>query len=319
LTYISDYKFVESYFEFSNRGLAPWAEILMVQGWWGGWPRYAEGTGADRIQLSDCLNQPAWFVSTLWLFTIATPFLERLLLFTQKRALAALLFFCVAVYPVVNPLCNIYPIWDRIFGRTEYATILLRGPAAPFAYLNQFLAGMVLGKLVRVEPAASPCHVGHRTPWTYPLPLTGLLCLTTIVCTMWLIPRYSAVFPVEFFPPAFRPMDAGMLLAPMLLLIWGLAQDADLLGALFSSRWLNWADQAAFGVYMLQVPFGRACELLGVLQVKKGTDCGTVFCMLGILTLIGLLAHRLVEAPLVSRLQRCVDRLAMVPTRPALD
>ena len=350
MTYIGDYKFLAKLYPWRT-SVAPWAEILMLQvrgwidnapdlwlicrgcraqGWWSGWPRWAEGRGTDRIDLSDCVNQPAWFVSTLWLYTIMTPFLEQLLQhFTTKRALGALLFCCVVVYPLVNPLCNFYPVWDLILGRTEFVAILLHTPTTPFAYLNQYVAGMVLGKLFSISRAQSALELERRSGpgeplnWTAlpgglgePRNWTGLCCLVGIVCTMWLTSRNS----LEFLPGAFRPMDASVFLAPMLLLIWALAHDTDILGTVFSSRWCNWADQAAFGVYMLQVPFRRACALLGVMHIQKGTDCATVFCMLGILTLIGWLAHRLVEAPLVTRLQECVSQLKSrrEETRPLL-
>lgn len=236
-------------------------------------------------------NTPGWSISVEAFFYIALPFLAFPLARLQRQwqLIAAILALC-AWGTASTLFCWAHGLDARVGSFDNWSNFAAFNP---LMRLPEFVIGMATGRLFALQ---------HQAPNKW---LADAAVVLGLGATMLMV--------VQPLPTIFKH---GPLLAPFFALaIWGLANQG-LLARLLGLKPLVTLGDASYSLYILQVPvldwwFQVQGEVSGVphalaLQMRY----------VGILIVLSLIAHRVVEMPMQRLLRKRYDAWVLTSKRP---
>jgi peptidoglycan/LPS O-acetylase OafA/YrhL len=237
-------------------------------------------------------NAPAWALSAFVPFYAAFPFFARRIAGLSEKALRSLLVVLIGaalvpavLYMIINPADDAWTATSITVGGFWLSVLRFD----PLVWLPQFLAGVVLGRLVILrhgtiqgQPEAAVSGNGLSR---------GDLAAVALLALLALVPGIPYV-----------PLRHGLLSAATLAILADLAAGRGLLARTLSASWLDRAADASFGLFALQMPVG-VWFAIGTLRSSTGTTAHLA-AMIVLTLAAAVLWSEAVQRPLLRRLRR---------------
>jgi peptidoglycan/LPS O-acetylase OafA/YrhL len=236
-------------------------------------------------------NAPAWALSAFALFYVVFPTAARFIAGWDRGRMRALLIAMVVAsltpgiaFLIIDPEGNAWTATSVTMG--GFWLNVLRFD--PLVWLPQFLSGLVLGRLIRLEvDAGASTFPNASRPWVS----VGDVGVAALV----LLLSCCADFPYVL-------LRHGVLVPLTVVILADLSRGRGLIARALASRRLGRFSEASFGLFALQMPAGVWFAFL-VLRSAQGTT-GELVGLFATTVAVAFLWTEAVQRPLLRRIAR---------------